>query len=40
MKNYSLKINGNQYDVAIDEINDASTEANVVVNGTQYKLRL
>lgn len=40
MKNYSLKINGNQYDVAIDEINDASTEANVVVNGTQYKVEI
>lgn len=40
MKNYSLKINGNQYNVDIDEINEASTEANVVVNGTQYKVEI
>ena len=40
MKNYQLKINGNRYDVAIDEINDASTEASVVVNGTQYKVEI
>lgn len=40
MKNYSLKINGNQYNVEIDEINEASTEANVVVNGTTYKVEI
>lgn len=40
MKDYSLKINGHQYDVVIDEINEASTEANVVVNGTAYKVEI
>ncbi|MGN0092095.1 MAG: biotin/lipoyl-containing protein [Alistipes sp.] len=40
MKNYSLKINGNQYNVEIDEINETSTEASVVVNGTTYKVEI
>ncbi len=40
MKNYSLKINGNQYEVSIDKVNEASTEANVVVNGTAYKVEI
>ena len=38
MKKYSLTINGNQYEVEIDEINEASTEAHVVVNGTKYNV--
>ena len=40
MKKYSLKINGNQYEVEIDEINEASTEAHVVVNGTKYNVEI
>ena len=36
MKDYSLKINGQNYTVQIDEVNDASTVAHVVVNGTAY----
>ena len=35
MKDYSLKINGQNYTVQIDEVNDASTVAHVVVNGTE-----
>ena len=33
MKDYSLKINGQNYDVQIDEVNEASTVARVIVNG-------
>lgn len=40
MKDYSLKINGHQYDVSIDEVNDASTVANVVVNGVPYEVEI
>lgn len=40
MKDYSLKINGHQYDVSIDEINEASTVANVVVNGVSYSVEI
>ena len=36
MKKYSLKINGNQYEVKIDDVNEASTVAHVTVNGTKY----
>jgi len=36
MKKYSLKINGNQYEVKIDDVNEASTLAHVTVNGTKY----
>lgn len=36
MKDYVLKINGHQYDVSINEINEESTLANVVVNGVAY----
>ena len=35
MKKYSLKINGNQYEVKIDDVNEASTLAHVTVNGTK-----
>ncbi len=40
MKNYSLKINGHQYDVAIDDINESSTTASVVVNGVSYNVEI
>lgn len=40
MKNYSLKINGQNYTVQIDEVNDASTVAHVVVNGTAYEVEI
>ena len=33
MKDYSLKINGNQYDISIEDVNEESTMANVTVNG-------
>lgn len=36
MKDYTLKINGHQYDVSINDINEESTLANVVVNGVAY----
>ena len=36
MKDYVLKINGHRYDVAINEINEASTVAQVTVNGVSY----
>ena len=34
MKDYSFKINGHQYDVTINDVNEESSVANVVVNGT------
>ena len=40
MKKYSLKINGNQYEVKIDDINEASTLAHVTVNGTKYDVEI
>ena len=40
MKDYSLKINGQNYTVQIDEVNDASTVAHVVVNGTAYEVEI
>ncbi len=40
MKDYSLKINGRNYDVQIDSINDASTLAHVKVNGTEYEVEI
>ena len=36
MKDYALKINGHNYDVRIDDVNESSTLAHVVVNGTAY----
>ena len=36
MKDYKLKINGHEYNVTINAVNDASTEAKVVVNGVNY----
>ncbi len=40
MKNYSLKINGYNYDVQIDDVNEASTLAHVVVNGIAYEVEI
>ena len=40
MKKYSLKLNGNQYEVKIDDINEASTLAHVTVNGTKYDVEI
>ena len=37
MKKYSLKVNGHDYEVTIDEVNEASTLAHVTVNGTAYE---
>ena len=40
MKKYSLKINGNQYEVKIDDVNEASTMAHVTVNGVKYDVEI
>ena len=40
MKKYSLKINGNEYEVKIENVNEASTEARVVVNGVKYNVEI
>ncbi len=40
MKNYSLKINGQNYDVQIDNVNETSTLAHVTVNGTPYEVEI
>ena len=40
MKEYSLKVNGHNYDVTIDEVNEASTLAHVTVNGTPYVVEI
>lgn len=40
MKTYSLKINGHNYDVTVDEVNEASTLAHVTVNGTAYEVEI
>lgn len=40
MKDYSLKINGNQYDISIDNVNEESTMANVTVNGVAYEVEI
>ena len=40
MKDYSLKINGQNNTVQIDEVNDASTVAHVVVTGTAYEVEI
>lgn len=40
MKDYSLKVNGHQYNVTIDDVNEASTVAHVVVNGTAYEVEI
>ncbi len=38
--NYSLKINGQNYDVTIDSVNESSTLAHVTVNGTPYEVEI
>ena len=38
MKDYSLKINGHNYSDQIDDVNEASTVAHVVVNGVDYEV--
>ena len=40
MKDYSLKINGPNYSVQIDDVNEASTVAHVVVNGVDYEVEI
>lgn len=40
MKNYSLKINGQNYNVQIDDVNEHSTLAHVTVNGTPYEVEI
>ena len=40
MKDYSLKINGQNYDVQIDDVNEDSTTARVIVNGTAYEVEI
>ena len=35
-----MKINGNQYEVKIDDVNEASTLAHVTVNGTKYDVEI
>ena len=40
MKDYALKINGHNYNVQIDDVNEASTVAHVVVNGVDYEVEI
>lgn len=40
MKDYSLKINGHNYNVQIDNVNETSTVAHVVVNGVDYEVEI
>ena len=40
MKDYKLKINGHEYNVTINAVNDESTEAKVVVNGVNYDVEI
>ena len=40
MKDYSLKNNGHNYSVQIDDVNEASTVAHVVVNGVDYEVEI
>ena len=40
MKKYSLVINGNPYEVKIEDINESSTMARVTVNGTKYDVEI
>lgn len=36
MKNYNLKINGNEYKVQLDKLDHTSKTARVIVNGNEY----
>ena len=40
MKDHSLKINGHNYNVQIDNVNETSTVAHVVVNGVDYEVEI
>lgn len=40
MKDYSLKINGHSYNVQIDDANEDSTVAHVMVNGVDYEVEI
>ena len=40
MKDYSLKINGQNYNVQIDDVNEDSTAARVIVNGTASEVEI
>jgi len=40
MKDYSLKINGQNYDVQIDDANESATSLRVIVNGTPYEVEV
>lgn len=40
MKDYSFKINGHQYDVTINNVDEESSVASVVVNGTPYEVEI
>ncbi len=40
MKDYSLKINVHNYDVQIDDVNETSALAHVVVNGVAYEVEI
>ena len=40
MKDYSLKINGHNYDVQIDDVNENSALARVIVTGTPYEVEI
>ena len=40
MKDYSLKINGHNYNVQIDDENDSSTVAHVIANGVDYEVEI
>ena len=40
MKDYSRKINGDNYNVQIDDVNETSTVAHVVVNGVEYEVEI
>jgi len=40
MKNYQLKINGQEFDVQIDELAADATKAGVVVNGVEYEVEI
>ena len=40
MKDYSLKINGHNDNVQIDNVNETSTVAHVVVNGVDYEVEI
>ncbi len=40
MKDYSLKINGHNYNVQIDDVNESSVLTRVVVNGETYEVEI